>query len=89
MPSIGVRSYFQVAFIECELLEAQNIDAKTSLGQKATPRSSLHSSGCLPILKETGACLECLMSQTLIIETICNYNFVYVTDPSYNLSKAE
>lgn len=71
MPFIIIRSYFQGAFIERELLKAQNAEANTSLGQGATPRSALTSSAFLAILTETGA-------QASVIQNICDCNLVYV-----------
>lgn len=56
MPPIGIRSYFGVVYIECELLEVQSTsggqDTKTSLGWEATPNISLDSSGFPPIFKK-------------------------------------
>ena len=68
MPPIGIRSYFGVVYIECELLEVQNTsggqDTKTSLGWEATPSSSLDSSDFPPIFKKQEHILNALCHQT-------------------------
>lgn len=89
MPSLGIGSYFWVAYMECELLEAQSID-KTHLGmRKPLQKAPWTQQVCPQHLKKHKHILHVQCDILLLVKLFIIAFFMSVTDGSYDLSKIE